>query len=125
MVIKTRLCAFSETRIYPGHGMMAIRKDGSAVQLFGIKERCMFNQRKKPAKLTWTQAWRRLNKKATDQMRAKKRTRRAVKIQRAIVGMNLDEIKKKKNQTKEIRDAARKLALKEIKDRKKKGRSRK
>ena len=103
--------------------MMAIRKDGSAVQLFGSKERCMFNQRKKPAKLTWTQAWRRLNKKATDQMRAKKRTRRAVKIQRAIVGMNLDEIKKKKNQTKEIHDAARKLALKEIKDRKKKGRN--
>jgi large subunit ribosomal protein L24e len=120
MVIKTRLCAFSENRIYPGHGMMAIRKDGSTVQLFGSKERQLFNQRKKPAKLTWTQAWRRLNKKATGQMRSKKRTRRVVKVQRAIVGMNLDEIKKKRNQPKDIRDAARKLALKEIKERKNK-----
>lgn len=28
MVIKTELCAFSETRIYPGHGSRFVRKDG-------------------------------------------------------------------------------------------------
>ena len=32
--------------------------------IFGTsKSRCMFQLRKKPARLTWTQAWRRLNKK--------------------------------------------------------------
>jgi|EP00944_MAST-04C_sp_MAST-4C-sp1_P011954 large subunit ribosomal protein L24e len=124
MVIKTRLCAFSEGRIYPGHGMQFIRKDGQPVQLFGSKEKSLYDQRKKPAKITWTQAWRRLNKKATDQMRAKKRTRRVVKIQRAIVGMNLDEIKKKRNQKPEVRKAARDLALQEIKARKSKKKGR-
>jgi large subunit ribosomal protein L24e len=57
-------------------------------------------------------------------MRAKKRTRRVVKIQRAIVGMNLDEIKKKRNQKPEVRKAARDLALQEIKARKSKKKGR-
>lgn len=28
MVIKTEVCAFSDTRIYPGHGVRMIRRDG-------------------------------------------------------------------------------------------------
>lgn len=33
----------------------------------------MYNQRKKPAKLTWTQAWRRLNKKGKEEGVVKKK----------------------------------------------------
>ena len=33
----------------------------------------MLNQRKKPAKLTWTLAWRRLNKKTKDDNASKKK----------------------------------------------------
>ena len=120
MVIKTDPCAFSELRIYPGRGSKFASKDGKTHMFISSKARHLFHQKIKPVKLTWTQAWRRLNKKATGQMRSKKRTRRVVKVQRAIVGMNLDEIKKKRNQPKDIRDAARKLALKEIKERKNK-----
>ena len=55
----------------------------------------MVMQRKKPAKLMWTQSWRRLNKKGLDSGVTRKKSRKTVKIQRAIVGVSLDEIKKK------------------------------
>ena len=58
MVVKTELCAFSEYRIYPGHGIRMIRKDGQPVTLISSKCKSMLRQRKKPAKLTWTQTWR-------------------------------------------------------------------
>lgn len=32
MVIKTEVCAFSDTRIYPGHGVRFIRRDGQVSQ---------------------------------------------------------------------------------------------
>jgi len=74
-------------------------------------------QRKKPAKLMWTQSWRRLNKKGLDSGVTKKKSRKAVKIQRAIVGASLDEIKKKVV-VKKV-SAATEAALKEIKERSK------
>jgi large subunit ribosomal protein L24e len=77
-------------------------------------------QRKKPAKLAWTQAWRRLHKKTAGlDTTAKKRNRKAAKVQRAIVGASLDDIKKKANQKAEFRSAQRDAALKEAKAAKK------
>ena len=50
---------------------------------------------------------------------AKKRTRRTVKSQRAIVGASLDVIKEKRAQRPEARSAAREQAIKESKEKKK------
>jgi ribosomal protein L24E len=72
MVIKTQLCAFSENRIYPGHGSMCCRRDGQTFWLGTKKAKSMYNQRKKPQKLAWTQAWRRLHKKNIDNRQKKK-----------------------------------------------------
>ncbi len=47
---------------------------------------------------------------------AKKRTRRTVKHQRAIVGASLDVIKERRSQRPEARVAARQAAIKEGKD---------
>ncbi|CAN0390644.1 unnamed protein product, partial [Discosporangium mesarthrocarpum] len=58
MVIKTETCAFCEYRIYPGHGMRFIRRDGQPITLSSSKSKSLLNQRKKPAKLTWTQVMR-------------------------------------------------------------------
>ena len=77
------------------------------------------NQRKKPAKLTWTQRWRIMHKKGLAETSGKKKTRRVVKVQRAIVGTSADEIKKLRNQKPELRSAAREAALKEVKTRSK------
>jgi large subunit ribosomal protein L24e len=78
----------------------------------------MINQRKKPSKLVWTQAWRRLNKKGKDEGGGRKKSRRAVKAQRAIVGASIEDIKKRR-QTPKARSVATDAALKEVKDRKK------
>merc|ERR1712084_217112 len=77
----------------------------------------LFHQRIKPVKLRWTQAWRRMNKKGKADEAGKKRTRKAQKFQKAIVGMSLDDIKKKKAQKPELRQQAKDAAAKEAKAR--------
>jgi large subunit ribosomal protein L24e len=92
MVVKTERCAFSEFLVFPGHGMKFIRRDGQPLMLGSSKAKSLYMQRLKPAKLTWTQGWRRLNKKALVDTIAKKRTRKNTKVTRAIVGVSLDEV---------------------------------
>lgn len=75
-------------------------------------------QRKKPAKLVWTQAWRRLNKKGATDVTVKKNRRRTNKVARAVVGLSLDDIRKRATQKSEVRSAQRDAALKEVKARK-------
>jgi large subunit ribosomal protein L24e len=92
MVVKTELCAFSEYRIYPGHGIKFIRRDGTPLILSSKKCKSMVQQRKKSSLLMWTQAWRRLNKKGKDEGIAKKKARKTVRVQRAIVGASLEDV---------------------------------
>lgn len=95
-----------------------IRRDGKPVWLGTSKSFSLTLQRKKAAKLVWTQAWRRLHKKGVSETSTKKRTRRANKVQRAVVGASLEDIKKKASEKSSVRSAARDAALKEMKDRK-------
>merc|ERR1740129_1428913 len=67
--------------------------------------------------LRWTQAWRRMNKKGKADEQAKKRTRKVQKFQKAIVGMSLDDIKQKKAQKPQLRQAAKEASAKEAKAR--------
>merc|ERR1712118_604428 len=80
----------------------------------------LFHQRIKPVKLRWTQAWRRMNKKGKVDEQAKKRTRKVQKFQKAIVGMSLEDLKKKKAQKPELRQQAAEAAAKEAKARQQK-----
>merc|ERR1719151_415964 len=77
-------------------------------------------RRIKPVKLRWTLAWRRMNKKGKVDETSKKRTRKVQKFQKAIVGMSLDDIKKKKAQRPELRQQAKDAAAKEAKARQQK-----
>ncbi len=71
---RTEICAFSEYRIYPGHGVKYIRRDGQPVALGTAKcRRLLVLEKKKASKLMWTQAWRRLNKKGKDEGLVRKR----------------------------------------------------
>ena len=117
MVIKTDLCSYSEYRIYPGSGQKFVAKDGKVHFFINAKVDSLFHQRIKPVKLRWTQAWRRMNKKGKVDDQGKKRTRKVQKFQKAIVGMSLDDIKKKKAQRPEIRQQAKDAAAKEAKAR--------
>uniref|UniRef100_A0A7S1CZU8 Large ribosomal subunit protein eL24-related N-terminal domain-containing protein n=1 Tax=Cyclophora tenuis TaxID=216820 RepID=A0A7S1CZU8_CYCTE len=118
MVIATELCALSEYRIYPGNGKLMIRRDAKPIFLGSSKAYSLTMQRKKAAKLVWTQAWRRLHKKGLSETTTKKRTRRTNKVQRAVVGASLEEIHKRASQKSEVRAAQREAALKEVKARK-------
>ncbi|EWM30387.1 60s ribosomal protein l24 [Nannochloropsis gaditana] len=116
MVIKTDMCSFSEYRVYPGHGIRFVRRDSATLVFSTAKTKGLYNQRKKAARLVWTQGWRRLHKKIKVEEIQKRRTRRTTKFQRAIVGASLEEIKKKRAQKPE-RNAQREAALKEVKER--------
>ena len=120
MVVKTDLCPYTEYRIYPGCGQRLIAKDGKVHYFINRKATSLFKQKIKPVKLRWTQAWRRMNKKGKVDESGKKRTRRAQKFQKAIVGMSLDDIKKKKAQKPELRKQAQEAAAKEAKMRQQK-----
>merc|ERR1712113_1248689 len=104
---KTDLCAYTECRIYPGRGQKFVAKDAKVSFFISAKADSLFHQRIKPVKLRWTQAWRRMNKKGKADEQAKKRTRKAQKFQKAIVGMSLEDIKKKKAQKPELRQQAK------------------
>lgn len=116
MVIKTDKCAFSEIPIWPGHGVRFIRRDGQPLNLLSSKTKSMLNQRKKPAKLTWTQAWRRMNKKIRSEESSRKRSRKTTKYQRAIVGVSLEELRSRRQASKPaVKNTATAAALKEAK----------
>lgn len=120
MVVKTELCAFSEFRIFPGHGITMVRKDGQLMRMGSHKAMSLLKQKKKPAKLTWTTGWRRLNKKDKKDEGSRTRRKKVVKAQKPIVGLNLETLKKKRSEKPSERSAARDAAKREIKDRQKK-----
>ena len=117
MVVKTDTCSYTEYKIYPGHGQRFIARDGKSSLFISSKADSLFHQKIKPVKLRWTQAWRRMNKKGREGDGGKTRRRKAQKFQKAIVGMSLEDIKKKKARVPEIRKEAKEAAAREAKAR--------
>ncbi|KAL2108952.1 hypothetical protein VUR80DRAFT_3148 [Thermomyces stellatus] len=109
---------FSGRRIYPGKGKIYVRGDSKVFRFQNGKSESLFLQRKNPRLIAWTTLYRRQHRKGVSEEVAKKRTRRTVKSQRAIVGASLDVIKEKRSQRPEARAAARSQAIKESKEKK-------
>merc|ERR1712226_925493 len=118
MVTKTEKCSYTEYKIVPGRGSRFISKDGRTHYFISTKARSLFHQKIKPVKLTWTLAWRAYNKKIKVDDIQKKRSRKTTRIQKAVVGMSIEEIRRKKAESREDRDKNADAAAKEIKDRK-------
>ncbi|KAI0204111.1 60S ribosomal protein L24a [Astrocystis sublimbata] len=110
--------SFSGQRIYPGKGKLYIRGDSKIFRFQNGKSESLFLQRKNPRRISWTVLFRRQHRKGITEEAAKKRTRRTVKAQRAIVGASLDVIKEKRSMRPEARSAARAQAIKESKEKK-------
>lgn len=120
MARRTEVCNYSGFRIYPGHGRHYIRTDGRQFVFINSKSESSFHMKRKAAKHSWTQLYRRLNKKGVQEEAQRRRNRRrAAAIPKAVEGASLEVIKAKRNQRPEVRKAARDAALKDIKDRKK------
>merc|ERR1712141_281324 len=118
MVTKTEKCSYTEYKIVPGRGSRFISKDGRTHYFISTKARSLFHQKIKPVKLTWTLAWRAYNKRIKVDDIQKKRSRKTTRIQKAVVGMSIEEIRRKKAESREDRDKNADAASKEIKDRK-------
>ena len=118
MVTKTEKCSYTEYKIVPGRGSRFISKDGRTHYFISTKARSLFHQKIKPVKLTWTLAWRAYNKKIKVDDIQKKRSRKTTRIQKAVVGMSIEEIRRKKAESREERDKAADAAAVTIKDRK-------
>ncbi|KAF3008871.1 hypothetical protein E8E13_011017 [Curvularia kusanoi] len=118
VIMRTYDDSFSGQKIYPGKGKLYIRGDSKIFRFQNGKTESLFLQRKNPRKISWTTLYRRQHKKGISEEVAKKRTRRTVKQQRAIVGASLDVIKERRSQRPEARSAARAAAVKEGKEKK-------
>lgn len=75
----------------------------------------LFHQKIKAQKLRWTQAWRRMNKKGKAEDVGRTRRKKAAKVTKAIAGMSLEDIKRKRAQRVEINAASKDAAIKEAK----------
>lgn len=111
--MKVELDSFSGTKIYPGRGTLFVRSDSKIFRFQSSKSASLFKQRKNPRRISWTVLYRRQHKKGLAEETSKRRTRKTVKNQRAIVGASLELIKERRSQKPAERKKARdeKLAL--------------
>jgi len=116
MVTKTDICSFSQFKIYPGTGRRFISKDGRLHYFFSHKCGAMYHQGIKRSYLAWTQEWRAKHKKIRVEDTQKRHTKKNIKIRKAIVGMSLDDIKRKRGETRADRDKVLAESEKKVKD---------
>uniref|UniRef100_A0A4X2KZM7 Large ribosomal subunit protein eL24 n=1 Tax=Vombatus ursinus TaxID=29139 RepID=A0A4X2KZM7_VOMUR len=90
--MKVELCSFSGYKIYLGHGRRYAHTDGKVFQFLNAKWESAFLSKRNPWQINWTVLYRRKHKKGQLEEIQKKRTRRAVKFQRAITGTSLVDI---------------------------------
>jgi large subunit ribosomal protein L24e len=122
MVIKTTTCVFSDSKIYPGHGMRYCEVNGRSHYFLNKKTHRFFKAARKPLKFRWTIKWRVAHKKLrTEETKRKINKQRKEKVVKAVVGRTVEEMKKIKESLDERQlDAQRYKYAQEIKDKKKK-----
>ena len=120
MVTKTDTCSFSTFKIYPGIGRRFVSKNATLSYFISTKARSMFHKGTKPVYLAWTMTWRGKHKKIRSDDNQKRHGRKHTKVRKAVVGMSLDEIKRKRGESRGDRDAALAAAEAEVKARKQK-----
>ncbi|ERS99580.1 large subunit ribosomal protein L24e [Sporothrix schenckii 1099-18] len=100
------------------YGKLFVRGDSKIFRFQNGKSESLFLQRKNPRRISWTVLFRRQHRKGISEEVAKKRSRRTVKSQRAIVGASLDVIKERRSMRPEARAAQRAAHLSDIKSKK-------
>lgn len=116
--MKIEACNFSGFKIYPGHGSLFVRSDSRVFRFLNMKNKSLFLQRKKPSKFDWTLVYRKNHKKGSDIENSKKRSRKSVKVQRAVVGASLEAIKAKREMNPQARLAERKKVVERVREEK-------
>ncbi|CAN3376707.1 hypothetical protein DIURU_004503 [Diutina rugosa] len=117
--MKVEIDSFSGTKIYPGRGTLFVRGDSKVFRFQSSKSASLFHQRKNPRRISWTVLYRRAHKKGISEETSKRRTRKTVKHQRAIVGASVELIKERRSQKPQDRKAAREAKAEKDKEAKK------
>ena len=103
MVLKTTNCRFSGLRIYPGKGILYIRVDSQQYLFLNKKVASAYHNKLRPAKLAWTFTYRKQHKKdQTESATRKKRRAVAKSAARAIGGVSMEVIQKKRAEKPEV-----------------------
>merc|ERR1711942_617593 len=119
MGMKIDLCCYSGFKIWAGHGRTLVKADGKSYKFLSSRTHKAHMLKRNPRNITWTVLYRRKHKKGLEEDVTKKRTRRAQKFQRAVVGATLQDIMAKRNQKPEVRKAQREQAVRAAKETKK------
>ncbi|KAI8321827.1 60S ribosomal protein L24 [Martensiomyces pterosporus] len=96
--MKLEICSFSGYKIYPSRGRTFIRGDSRTFHFLNSKTESLFHQHKNPRKLAWTVVFRKMHRKGISEEVAKKRTRRNVKYNRAVIGTSWDAINARRSE---------------------------
>ncbi|KAJ1667277.1 60S ribosomal protein L24 [Coemansia sp. RSA 1646] len=112
-------CSFSGYKIYPSRGRVFIRGDSKTFRFLSSKTNSLFDQAKNPRKIAWTRLYRKAHRKGIKEEASKKRTRRAVKYNRAVVGVSWEAINARRNEKTDVRAAARAEAVTKAKAKRK------
>merc|ERR1712080_614393 len=110
-------CHYCDHKIYPGHGVKVITREGKIHIYLHKKARKQACRKTKAQSIKWTTAWRRMNKKIKTTDINKKKRRKAKRVVREITGMTADEINRRKAETGQDRDARKNEAIRQIKER--------
>ncbi|KAH7830140.1 putative 60S ribosomal protein L24-1 [Monocercomonoides exilis] len=117
--MRVERCSFSWHKIYPGHGIRFVRGDSRLFIFAGSKARCCYDIKRSSRNTKWTGDWRKAHKKDISKLTKKRVKRRAVRFQKDIVGMTLEEIRNtRKAKVIEKVKGADAAALRELKERK-------
>ena len=122
MVIKTNVCVFSDSKIYPGHGLRYCEVNGRSHYFLNKKVHRFFKAARKPLKFRWSFKWRTAHKKIkTEETKRRINRQKKEKVVKAVVGRTLEDLKKLKESLDERQlDAQRYKYAQEIKEKKKK-----
>lgn len=115
--MKVQTCSFSGYRILPGRGMRFVRLDGHSFIFFSHKCRHQFYVKRNPRTCAWTLLYRQARRKGIREEVSTKKRSKLVKAEKSLAGMSLEEIRQRRNQSAEVRQAQRDAAVKAIKDR--------
>merc|ERR1712137_1255572 len=100
--IKPEICQWSGFKIHPGRGKTLVRTNSQTFVLISKKVEAQFKNKTNPRKCPWTKIFRTVNKKGIQEEKKRKRVRKQKKVIKAVVGLSVEDIKrKKKDETKE------------------------
>merc|ERR1712071_262055 len=119
--MKIELCSFSGYKIC--HVKRMVKIDGKVYTFLNGKCEASHQLKRNPRTVSWTVLYRRKHKKGIEEETTKRRTKKTVKYQRAIVGATLADIMAKRNQNPEVRKAQREQAIRVAKEKAKQGKS--